>query len=399
MARHPIEGFTFRGRFTDSKQSRGSQACDVSFEVSQKAHNALRWLIQRQGYRDYESGQTFVAWSVRGAPVPDPFADTLGLLNLVQPEASIETDQAFALRLGKAIAGYGRGLRPNDDIVLMGLDSATTGRMAITYYREIKGSEFLDRLERWHATIAWPRRASWQRYLTGAPSPREIAAAAFGRWDDRKKRLVVEPRLLAATIERLLPCIVDGREVPRDLVLSTCRRASNRIAFKKNADGFEESWERTLAAACALFRKTHTHEEYQMSLEPDRNNRDYLYGRLLAIADHIEGRALWLADENTRETSAARLMQRFADRPFSTWRTIELSLVPYRQRLKANGGPFLHWIQQRLDEVMGLFKGDDFVKDAPLTGEFLLGYHCQRREFRAPDPQETTPESTESTTT
>jgi len=42
-------GFTFRGRFTDDT---GAQACGVSYEVTQKAHNALRWLIQRQAYRN-----------------------------------------------------------------------------------------------------------------------------------------------------------------------------------------------------------------------------------------------------------------------------------------------------------------------------------------------------------
>jgi CRISPR-associated protein Csd1 len=39
-------GFTYRGRFTDKA---GKQACSVSLEVSQKAHNALIWLISRQG--------------------------------------------------------------------------------------------------------------------------------------------------------------------------------------------------------------------------------------------------------------------------------------------------------------------------------------------------------------
>ena len=65
-----------------------------------------------------------------------------------------------------------------------------------------------------------------------------------------------------------------------------------------------------------------------MTLETDRRTRDYLYGRLLAIAENIESRALFVARE-TRDTTAARLMQRFADRPYSTWRTIELALVPY----------------------------------------------------------------------
>ena len=121
-----------------------------------------------------------------------------------------------------------------------------------------------------------------------------------------------------------------------------------------------------------------------MALEEDRTNRDYLYGRLLAVADNLEGYALFLAKE-TRETSSARLMQRFANRPFSTWRTIELALPPYKARLRASakGGAVLVKSEKLIDAIQCLFLGDDFTNDSPLTGEFLLGYHCQRSALHA----------------
>ena len=63
-------GFTFRGRFVDAHQ-----ACSIGFEITQKAHNALRWLIGRQAYRN--GNQVVVAWAVSGKSIPgllDPFA-------------------------------------------------------------------------------------------------------------------------------------------------------------------------------------------------------------------------------------------------------------------------------------------------------------------------------------
>lgn len=116
-----------------------------------------------------------------------------------------------------------------------------------------------------------------------------------------------------------------------------------------------------------------------MALEEDRTTRDYLYGRLLALADSIEGYTLKLAGEK-RETTAARLMQRFADRPFSTWRNIELALTPYKSRLRASekGAGFLWKREKLLDEIQCCFQTEDFTNDRALTGEFLLGYHCQR---------------------
>jgi CRISPR-associated protein Csd1 len=412
ISANDFSGFTFRGRFTDEKRDfekkarrksfKSLQGCGVSFEVSQKAHAALRWLIRRQGYRSDRNGdQTFVAWAVAGDAIPDPFADSLTMLLGIEPDASQEggeahvpvgdVGQSFAMRLRKAMAGYRAKLDPNGDVVVMGLDSATPGRIAVIYYRELKGSEFLERIESWHATCAWPQNFGKDKQFVGAPAPHDIAEAAVGRRLDDKLR--------KATVERLLPCIVDGRPIPRDLVVSATRRATNRSGTPKVKRGekyFEEEWEKVLGIACGLYRgwSKSQGEEYAMELE-DRKTRDYLYGRLLAVADKIEGHALYLAKE-TRETSAARLMQRFADHPFSTWRTIELSLAPYKARLKSSGkgAGVLVKCQKLLDEIPCRFASGDFSDDRPLSGEFLLGYHCQRAALFASKNPETQDQAT-----
>ena len=251
----------------------------------------------------------------------------------------------------------------------MGIDSATPGRMGITFYRELKGSEFLARIEDWHSKCAWPQYFGKDKKFIGAPAPRDIAEAAYGRRLDEK--------LSKATVERLLPCIIDGMQLPRDLVESTTRRVSNRVGFKEHWE-----WEKCLGIACALFSGYHKVRNYQMALEQDRITRDYLFGRLLAVAENIESRALFIAGER-RDTMAARLMQRFADRPYSTWKTIELSLVPYKSRLRTQRAGYLFSMEKLLDEVMVLFHSDDFTKDTQLSGEFLLGYHCQRQALRS----------------
>ncbi len=151
-------------------------------------------------------------------------------------------------------------------------------------------------------------------------------------------------------------------------------------------------WEKTLGIACALYRGAFKQEEYEMTLEPDRHSRDYLYGRLLALAEHIEGRALYVAGEN-RDTAAAKLMQRFADRPADTWRTIELALAPAKSRLRAKRAGFMREMDKLHDEVVAAFVGDDFMDNSKLSGEFLLGYHCQRQALNPPKIENETPES------
>jgi len=393
-------GFTFRGRFTDSLQAAG-----VSFEVTQKAHNALRWLISRQGHKNGD--QIFVAWAISGKTIPAPLEDSWSLLkNLSNPFVFVEDEdeslhlsnldhrrdlgEYFAHQFNKYLAGYRSQFELNDQIIVIGLDSATPGRMGITYYRELFESEFFQRLQDWHTQFAWfqrhtievPNKKAGKKSIqktiwpVSAPVPRNIADAAYG--DILKSNSTLRQNLL----ERILPCIVDGQPFPQDILRLAVKRASNR----NNCKYWE--WERNLGITCALYKgfyqrhpNAHKRRKYSMNLDENSKARDYLYGRLLAIADHIEEMALRINSEN-RPTNAARLMQRFADRPFSTWRTIELSLQPYMHRLQGTRGGFLTNRKKELDAVASSFQNEDFILDKPLTGEFLLGYHCQRMLYR-----------------
>ena len=115
-----------------------------------------------------------------------------------------------------------------------------------------------------------------------------------------------------------------------------------------------------------------------MGLEEERCSRDYLYGRLFAMAEKVESMALYFAKEK-RETTAARLMQRFADRPYSTWRTIETSLTPYMARINAKTPSLFTGYKELFDTICCQFQSDEFTQDHRLSGEFLLAYHCQRK--------------------
>lgn len=114
-------------------------------------------------------------------------------------------------------------------------------------------------------------------------------------------------------------------------------------------------------------------------LDKSNTSRDYLYGRLLAIAEKLEEIALWKG-EKQRPTNAARYMQQFSQRPFSTWMQIHDLLTPYILRLGGAAN-----FKNQIGEVKILFKPGEFDSDKPLTGEYLLGYYCQRHELRPAD--------------
>lgn len=385
LSANDTSNFTFRGRFLEA-----AQASSVGYEVSQKAHLALSWLIRRQGYRNGE--QAVVAWAISGAPIPNPCENPFDVSDeelltsapvdaakssTVEEHAPQDMGQAFALRLGKALKGYCANLKDTANIMIMAMEAPSKGRLAVTFYREQLPDDYLENLRRWQvdcvwSQLVWPKvegksskskpRLDW----LPAPVPKTIARAAYGRRCD--------DRLLKATIERLLPCIVDGVPLPRDLVESCVRRACNRAALEP------WEWNEVLAVACALYKgwsiRTRN-KEYGMALDESITSRDYLYGRLLAVAEYIERTALKAAGES-RSTNAERLMQRFADHPCDTWRQIELQLSPYEQRLQGSSrAGLLFRARKTLDAIMNQFQGDDFKAPGKLSGEFLLGYHCQ----------------------
>jgi CRISPR-associated protein Csd1 len=358
ISANDTNGFTFRGRFRTSRE-----AASISYEVSQKAHNALRWLIDRQSFTI--DGKVFLVWGTEDVEVPDPFEDTFSLYRDEEPTGGDTTHREFARQVRRAIEGYRYDGDYKSEVVIMVLDSATPGRMSIVYYRAMNKELFLNRLQHWHETCFWLhryRKDEENRTVTfiGAPATRDIAFAAYGPRANEK--------VVKGLIERMLPCIIDGRNVPLDIVRSAVSRASNPTGMD------EWEWEKTLSIACALVNKMHEKEGYGVSLDTTNTERDYLFGRMLAIADVLERRAL--GRDEKRATNAVRYMNAFAQRPGRTWAIIQANLQPYQARL----GTDAMYYNRLLDEVGAQLKPEHF-NDKPLSGLYLLGFYSQRHEL------------------
>lgn len=372
-------GFTYRGRFTDK-----NEVVSVGYETSQKAHNVLRWLINTQGYTNGE--QAIVAWGTRNQNIPQPLEDTYDIYieGEEAPLPVFSTKKAYAESLNKAIAGYGCDLHTRDNVVVMCLEAATTGRLSITYYREINGSDFLDRIAKWHRNCAWQhtykiisdgvdeKRKRKYKCVTfvGAPAPRDIALVAFGA--ERNGRLDLDDKLQKSTVERLLPCIIDGARIPYDIVKSAANRASNPVSMNYG------NWNKTLSIACSLVKKylyDKKEGEWDMALDENQRDRNYLFGRLLAIADQIE-RSTFVNGE-IHQTNAMRYMSVFSQRPYKTWKIIEERLIPYEMKL----GLIATKYRKLIDKVHSLFEYEEYEINDKLDGKYLLGFHCQRQAF------------------
>ena len=346
-------GFTYRGRFTEEKQ-----AVAIGYEASQKAHNALRWLAQEQGV--ILGGRTFLCWNPQGRLIPQPSYP------FMPPAPPIFRPTEYKDSLQKVLNSKKAELKLTDGVVLAVFDAATTGRLSLTYYNELQAHDFLERLHDWDASCCWPH---W-KFGIQSPTLRSIIDCAFGT--QRDKWMETDDRVLRQQMQRLIACRVDRALIGADIVKALSDRASRPMAYDHNI------WENILFTACAVIRKYRTDrfkEEWNMALEPEKKDRSYQFGRLLAVMEKAE-RDTYDSSEG-REPNAIRLQSIFCQRPMSTADNLEKQLEKaYFPRLKPGSRI---WYKNLMGQIMGIiseFPQEDWNK--PLDNTYLMGYYLQR---------------------
>lgn len=372
------QGYTYRGRFQSAEQ-----ACALSYEASQKIHSALTWLARTQGaFIGTQDKRTFICWNPEGKKIPDIFGvfDEFGLEE--EEESLNQSAEVFYRKnLVKTFQGYRDQFTETDSVVVMGLDAATTGRLAVTYYHELAASDFLDRIVYWGETCNWYfLKFNEQRkpyYAVETPVLRRIVECAFGR--ERKNFIEADDKVLKEQTQRLVKCMLEGQRIPLDIVHALAIRASTPLAYTRG------NRERVLSTACALISKhiyerkdiERREEKRSMKLNPENHDRSYLFGRLLAVLEYVE-RITYDRGE-AREPNAIRLQSVYVNHPMRTWKTLNDLLRPYFQKL--NPGT-REYYQRLISEITDSFREED-EKDMnmELKETYLLGYYLQRAEL------------------
>lgn len=362
-------GFTYRGRFQDKEQ-----AISVSYDFSQKMHNALKWLIARQGI-NIENSLTLIVWESAMRELPK-ITEAAGGLLFEEDEEETYADPYLMYReqLKKSIFGYKNRLDKDSMAMIMGVDSATTGRLSIGLYSELRSSEFLDHVESWHNDTAWfTYSGKLHKYIVNSFSLRDIIDCAFGT-----EQNACNPKLKTDYICRLIPCVTEGRKIPKDLIRSLVNKASSPLKYDH-----WYNWSRVLAIACGMIRKEklENKEECKMALNESCRDRSYLYGRLLAVADVAEA-STYDRDER-RTTNAKRYFEAFSNRPFTTWEVIRKRLNPYLEKLdKTNRSDYTeNYYSNLINTITDLFELKDFADNTRLDPIYLHAYSCQLKEL------------------
>ena len=378
--------FTFRGRFADKKE-----AFAIGYETSQKAHNALKWIIRKQGYS--WDGLCIVTWESDLQNIPKWNVDTDSICEEyeswgdeeLEEESYGGTGEVTAARFQRAMKGYGKIGISDSRVVLLAFDAATTGRLAMVENKIFEFSRYIENIRYWHDSCQWLQsKYKDGHYFTymGMAGIKDIAEVLYGTEQKGILSISGKTKRYAEVCKRLLPCVSDRKKIPTDLVNLAVQKASSPVSYENRYN-----WEKVLSIACSFVkkqrlemnRKNGVKEEWNMEVNTLTNSRDYLYGRLLAVADRIEYRTYDRDKDGKRVTNAKRYMKAFSQRPYQTWKMLEENLEPYFRKLDV---PERNVYMKLLDEICDLFEPADFINNDRLDGLYLLGYHSQSYAFR-----------------
>lgn len=380
--------FTYRGRFVNKQE-----AFVVGTEASQKTHNALKWLIRRQGA--FFDSLVMVTWESDLLKIPRWEADASTIIS--DYEDAYEADLDEEDRVGyvtdgnpitadifnKAMRGYGRNIPNTSNMVLVGLDAATSGRLSLVEAKQLEASRYLERIQTWHKSCEWvheKRKDGKTVRFSGMVGVKDIADILYGI-ENKGVLTIVDAngkKLYAEVAKRMSPCIWDGARIPQDYVNRAIMKASNPMAYKER-----KNWERVLTLACSMVKKfreeRNSKEEWTVELNTQENDRNYLYGQLLAVADRIEYRTYDKERDSSRVTNAKRYMNNFSQRPYDTWKVIAENVQPYMNKLEL---PERLKYSDLLDEIYVKFRPGEYENNKRLEGLYLLGFHSQSYKFK-----------------
>ena len=354
--------FTYLGRFADA-----GEAATVGYIASQKAHNALKWLVCNDGYSF--GSRTFVCWNPQGLEVPKA-QNPLGKNRKSDGKEEPLKPTAYREELEKTVRGWKNSLPQNAGVVLAAFDAATAGRLAVLYYNELQASDFIDRLAYWDETCCWYD----SRWGTMSPLLDRIVQFAFGvqRGSDESARVEVDDKVRAQQLQRMLTCRTEKGAIPEDVMRALVRKCDNLQVYNAH------NRDTLLFTACAVVRKyrmDRKKEDLPMALEPEKRDRSYQFGRLLAALEKAERDTYDTAEK--RETNAIRLQPMFVRRPGTTAKTVleqvKNAYYPHLKVKKRNSYEIL--IGQIMEQIS---ECTEEKYDAPLTETYLLGYYLQK---------------------
>lgn len=346
--------YTFRGTFVKNAED----LLTIGYEASQKSHNMLRWLLNNFGI--IAGNEMFVYWNPNGRYVPSPFEDR-------KEGEEIISDRETLYR--SIFESTEDSLSSTDCIVIAAFKAMTTGRLALAYYSETPGNDFVAKLEKWKESFTG---AKW------IPSIYMVSKYAYG--SERNERIEIESGIYTKKIEELLWCKLYGHPISESLKNALVTKASSPLKYKSLKN------RRYITYIAALILRKYENDKagkevYTMTLDLDNTEINYLMGRLLAVYEKAELDTYTKEELKSRIPNAVRYQNKYVQRPAATLIVLKNKIVPYLNKLKRKKNGLYIKYQKIFQEIFEKIDGREAKLTGKLSDSYILGYYHQKESF------------------
>ena len=365
--------YTFRGIFENAEE-----AMSINQIISDKAHNALRYLIKNQGIR--VNDKIILIYGNKNNKINydfinDSFTDFFPI-----SESVYDSYDDYAYKVKLAIKGYEQNLNIENDAFLniVILDAMTPGRLSVNYYREYYGEEiknFVYNIEKWYEETLWYKSTYdniEKKYINsyGTNTLREIALSTCGV--EGNNYLQQKKKVLNKIIESLMMSLLNNRKINYSIVSQLTYKAQNPQKYK-----IKNCYQTVLKSACQINRKYYNDkfgkEVIKISMDNQNKEINYQLGRLLAVMELIETTAT--QDDKHKETNVKKYFSKFFAHPMKTYEIIYQKIIPYEKKLKSN------YLLKLRQEIINNIDPNAFCNIKKLDGRALCGYDAQISEY------------------
>ena len=369
----------FKSRFVCKENRDGHEDVVLGYVSSQKAHNALKWMLSNFAVTKNSIGthRDILCWSPTQVDMINPVESILKRTDADDEniETAVDVDSYKEL-LRKVILGYNKnddGTEDYKDVIIASFDGMTPGRVAVTYYAEMKASLYFSKLLKWDEECCYYHN----RFGVVSPSISTIVRYAYGQPMENKttKKMMMDIKtdILTRDIQTLLSCKLEGKKFPQNIKHRLVTRAGRPDAY----DHF--LWERFVQLACAVIRKSRKDmglEEYSMKLEEDRIDKDYLFGRLMAVLEKVENDT-FKDKKIERCTNIERLWASIEINPLRNLKRIfNKQKSAYYPKLTP---PARVFYERLIGDIFDkLMEYPEKTLNRKLTETYLLGYYAQK---------------------
>lgn len=382
--KNPTWDFTYKGRFSKPEDILVVGARDFS-----KYYCMIKYILD-ESCQDLE-GFFLCAWDKKRLA---PEYDWEGTYDDIPSVEEIELKNGDSLTdIGKRLAeekeknlvdlsgskDIAKGTwNPDGDIMILGIrksvPDSTRGRLSVVEYSTMSREEYRARLLKWHTEGGWFHKIPEKggiKTIYGMPPFRNVAVLLYGIENKNTGNMELIKRsgtdkTLSAFYQKVMRAILYGENLPRRYMDIALKRASNPMHYKKRYN--HENIAKLASSLVAKYYGLGGLEDLKMK----NDDRNYLFGQLLAIAHCVEYSTYDNSDKaNGRRTNAEKYMSAFVNQPMKVWENLYNRLnKAYLKKLKHSRRVFF---KQLINDIIVKFKAEDF-SNRKLNGVYIIGY-------------------------